>query len=328
LTVTFCEGYISIKTLSSDRSGGDAKQMSLSLGEKLRQAREERGISISEVAEQTRISPLYLKSIENDDYKPLPGGIFNKGFVRSYARYIGFNEDEALADYAALVSANAAAEPEPTVHHHEVWTDNGSNRSIVPTAIFALVILILLGGGIVLLVRYLSGPKEPAVPVASYSNVSPQNGSTVNSEAAPAVPTPQPGGFYVGLKANDEDVWVGYTKDGTNSVMTLHAGDSTRFDVENAIKISFARVKIPHLELSVNGKKIDVKDGSSKGNLEIDINKNNVTQIFQSGEYGAAPPRSTATPRPNPGPRPSVAASPTPRKTAVPTNANTGKRPQ
>ena len=60
--------------------------MSQTLGEKLRAAREERGISISEVAEQTRISPHYLASVENDDYKTLPGGIFNKGFVKSYGK--------------------------------------------------------------------------------------------------------------------------------------------------------------------------------------------------------------------------------------------------
>ena len=61
--------------------------MSLTLGEKLRQAREARGITISEVAEQTRISALYLEAIENNDYRTLPGGIFNKGFVKSFAKY-------------------------------------------------------------------------------------------------------------------------------------------------------------------------------------------------------------------------------------------------
>src|SRR5438270_7828461 len=123
--------------------------MALSLGEKLRQAREERGISISEVAEQTRISPLYLKSIEKDDYKPLPGGIFNKGFVRSYARYIGFDENEALNDYAQLMAENAqSSEAEQTVHHSEVWTDDRSARSMAPTIIFAVVILALLTGGV------------------------------------------------------------------------------------------------------------------------------------------------------------------------------------
>ena len=73
-----------------------------SLGEKLRQAREERSISISEVAEQTRISALYLEAIENDDYRTLPGGIFNKGFVKSFAKYVGIDEQEALQDYARL----------------------------------------------------------------------------------------------------------------------------------------------------------------------------------------------------------------------------------
>jgi cytoskeleton protein RodZ len=323
LTVTFCEGYISITTLSTTQTGGDAKQMSLSLGEKLRQAREARGISISEVAEQTRISPLYLKSIENDDYKPLPGGIFNKGFVRSYARYIGFDEDEALADYSELVSANAAAEPEQTMHHSEVWTDNGSNRSIVPTAIFALVILVLLGGGIVLLVRYLSGPKEPAIPIAANSNSASQTGSEADNAVTPAASTPQPGGFYVGLKANDQDVWIGYTKDGTNSVMTLHAGDSTRLDVNNDVKISYAKVKVPNLELSINGKKITVKDGGSKGNLDIDINKSNVGQIFQSGEYESA---LTRQPVPRPTTRP--AASPSPKGPPLTANGNTARRQQ
>ena len=52
--------------------------MAETLGEKLRAAREEKGISISEVAEQTRIAPMYIECIENDNYKPLPGGIFNK----------------------------------------------------------------------------------------------------------------------------------------------------------------------------------------------------------------------------------------------------------
>ena len=92
--------------------------MSLTLGEKLRQAREERGISISEVAEQTRISAHYLESIENDDYRPLPGGIFNKGFVKSYAKFIEIDEQEALQDrlaekIAALCVRAGVSPPSP-----------------------------------------------------------------------------------------------------------------------------------------------------------------------------------------------------------------------
>ena len=84
--------------------------MSSTLGEKLRQAREERGFTLSEVSEQTRISSLYLESIENDDYRILPGGIFNKGFVKSYAKFVGINEQEALADYASILARSETAE--------------------------------------------------------------------------------------------------------------------------------------------------------------------------------------------------------------------------
>src|SRR6185369_11249664 len=99
--------------------------MSLTLGEKLRQAREERGISISEVAEQTRISPHYIDSIENDDYRTLPGGIFNKGFVKSYAKYVGVDEQEALQDYSRLISQQeGAGGEEPKTYRPEVLTDD------------------------------------------------------------------------------------------------------------------------------------------------------------------------------------------------------------
>src|SRR5690606_16278530 len=101
--------------------------MAETLGEKLRQAREERGISISEVAEQTRISPLYLESIEKDDYKILPGGIFNKGFIKSYAKFIGYDEHQALSEYQkAVAAAEEANEPDLKVYRPEVLTDDRS----------------------------------------------------------------------------------------------------------------------------------------------------------------------------------------------------------
>ena len=98
--------------------------MSSTLGEKLRQARLERGISISEVAEQTRISPLYLEAIDVDNYKTLPGGIFNKGFVRSYAKYVGVDEQEALQDYSRLVAQNEEKEEEK----FEIVSSRGTYR--------------------------------------------------------------------------------------------------------------------------------------------------------------------------------------------------------
>src|SRR4051812_3133628 len=126
--------------------------MSSSLGEKLRQAREAKGFTIAEVAEQTRISPLYLESIDNDDYRPLPGGIFNKGFIKSYAKLVGLNEQECLADYTRLISqSEGEAQDEFKVYRPEVLTDDRSRSSMAPTIIFAVVILAVMTGGLLFL---------------------------------------------------------------------------------------------------------------------------------------------------------------------------------
>ena len=66
--------------------------MSETIGEKLRLAREARGIALRDISEQTRISIRYLEAIETDDYRRLPGGIFNRSFIRAYAKFIGYDE--------------------------------------------------------------------------------------------------------------------------------------------------------------------------------------------------------------------------------------------
>src|SRR5437868_7578254 len=130
--------------------------MSLTLGEKLRQAREAKGIKIGEVAEQTRISPLYIESIENDDYRSLPGGIFNRGFVKSYAKYVGVDEQEALADYARLLNDTEGNDVEEVkTYRPQVLTDDHMQSSILPTLIVAAIVLGLMTGGILFLVKYL-----------------------------------------------------------------------------------------------------------------------------------------------------------------------------
>ncbi len=140
--------------------------MSLTLGEKLRQAREERGITISEVAEQTRISALYIESIENDDYRTLPGGIFNKGFVKSFAKYVGVDEQEALQDYAQLIASQGSqAADEPKTYRPEVLTDDRPSAVNLITLMFAGVILALMIGGVLLFVKYFQNPS--VIPTAN-----------------------------------------------------------------------------------------------------------------------------------------------------------------
>jgi cytoskeleton protein RodZ len=121
--------------------------MSQSIGEKLRLAREARGIALREISEQTRISIRYLEAIEADDYKRLPGGIFNRSFIRAYAKFVGVEENAALEDYARTLRERGESDDEGSKSHQSlVYTDDGmgSSRSGMKTLILAIVILAAL----------------------------------------------------------------------------------------------------------------------------------------------------------------------------------------
>jgi Helix-turn-helix domain/Domain of unknown function (DUF4115) len=75
-------------------------------GEKLRKQREQRGISLDAISTITKISPRMLRAIEDEHFDQLPGGVFSKGFVRAYARQVGLNEEEAVADYLTALREN------------------------------------------------------------------------------------------------------------------------------------------------------------------------------------------------------------------------------
>jgi cytoskeletal protein RodZ len=68
-------------------------------GEKLRKQRQQRGLELDAISNTTKISTRMLRALEDEHFDQLPGGVFNKGFVRAYARQVGLDEEEVVADY-------------------------------------------------------------------------------------------------------------------------------------------------------------------------------------------------------------------------------------
>src|SRR5690242_314583 len=104
------------------------KENMASFGERIKREREMRGISLEEIAESTKIGKRNLEALETEDFDKLPGGIFNKGFVRAYAKYLGLDEEQAVTDFLAAENAAAsgirvAADPQPA----PVNGNNGDN---------------------------------------------------------------------------------------------------------------------------------------------------------------------------------------------------------
>lgn len=120
--------------------------MAATIGEQLRLAREERGIPLREISDQTRISMHYLEAIEMNDYKRMPGGIFNRSFVKAYARYVGYDEKEAVEAYMRYMrdAGESGEDVVSTPYHSKVYTDTPATRSPLLTVVLAIVILAIL----------------------------------------------------------------------------------------------------------------------------------------------------------------------------------------
>jgi cytoskeleton protein RodZ len=70
-------------------------------GTELRRERESRGIGLDVISEATKISLRHLQALEASNFERLPGGVFNKGIVRSYARVVGLDEADCVERYMA-----------------------------------------------------------------------------------------------------------------------------------------------------------------------------------------------------------------------------------
>jgi cytoskeletal protein RodZ len=114
-----------------------------SFGERLKHERELREVSPNEIVVATRISLRFLEALENEDWDKLPGGVFNRGFVRAIARFLGLDEEKLLAEYD-LARGDQAPEyvsPENRIPKAPKWLIVG----LVLGALVALAALVTAG---------------------------------------------------------------------------------------------------------------------------------------------------------------------------------------
>ncbi len=163
----------------------------MSFGDRLRQAREKKGISLDDIAQITKIGTRQLAAMEAEEFDKLPGGIFNKGFVRSYARCVGLNEDEAVAEYLEAIQespvafkADIAVTEFPPEREPVERADRGGPR-LIPVLVGLAILALILAG--VVWWRITHSTREPvAAPTSSVV--------TPPISAPASAPQPQPSG--------------------------------------------------------------------------------------------------------------------------------------
>ena len=88
--------------LVSNASNADTE---LDFGARLREARELKGVTLNEIASATKISISVLEALEQNEISRLPGGIFSRGFIRSYANAVGLDQEKTVREYLNEISS-------------------------------------------------------------------------------------------------------------------------------------------------------------------------------------------------------------------------------
>jgi cytoskeletal protein RodZ len=126
--------------MAADRTGD--------FGRKLRDARERRGISLRQIANATKISVAVLEALERNDVSRLPGGIFSRAFVRSYAIEVGLDPEQTIQEFIAQFphdSVTVGHAPSEQIDDHETLE---SDRRMVATFFRLIAVSIPIAGAV------------------------------------------------------------------------------------------------------------------------------------------------------------------------------------
>jgi transcriptional regulator with XRE-family HTH domain len=113
----------------------------VSIGEALRQAREQMGVSPEEVENRTKIRRKYIIAMENDDFEVLPGGVYVRGFLRNYARFLNIDGEALVRQYDELYRQHDETEQVPDKGPAGAERKNLPNRRSLAFIAVALLVL-------------------------------------------------------------------------------------------------------------------------------------------------------------------------------------------
>ena len=274
-------------------------------GERLREAREHRGLSLAEVAARTRVPQRHLEAVESGDYRALPSPTYAMGFAKAYARAVSADEVAIAQDVRRELDRLGPRQPE-YVPYETADPARVPSRGVAIVGVgIALAVLILVG------LWYGTSLFQPRANVGGGDDAT---GNVVAQAVAPrptpsATPAPPTGGQVV-LTANDE-VWL-RVYDADNKTLylgTMKAGD--RFEVPAAANDPKINVGRPDkLAVTLNGSAIPPLGDGSRPIKDVRVSGTAIAARL-SGQPAAAPTAAASPARRTPARRDRRAASET-----------------
>jgi cytoskeleton protein RodZ len=225
------------------------------IGNSLREARLRQGLDFPEVEQATKIRPKYLRALEDEQFDILPGQTYVKGFLRSYAEYLGLDGQLYVDEY----NSRYIHVDEETPLRARSSTSLGRagprfESSVVLVALAAIAILTLL-----VFAAWRFGTDTPKTAILDYSTEPP----AANPQSKPrkqASTLPRARLLLTGALGDSwAEVYANSPAGKPLFTGTVEAGRSVRFGQEKAYRRYFVRIRSPrNLSMTINGRPVEV----------------------------------------------------------------------
>lgn len=247
-------------------------------GHRLREAREQQGLTLDDAAGVTRVSKAYLAAIEEDRFDRMPSEAYARGFLRVYARYLGFgdNETEELCAGAAPVQVREPEEepPLPETVQRQPLSRIVPWKWLVPALVAAVAVALLLYAG--------SRPgRERAATPGTVPGLQPAFSSApVQGAISSHVPSLLP----PDLEKKSEKPFRSERSRERGAILKLKALEDGALDME------IDDMGSHHYELKAGdlfewkGEKVFILDLENAGGVEVELNGKVLEPLGQQGE--------------------------------------------
>jgi cytoskeletal protein RodZ len=230
----------------------------MTLGEEFRAAREARGLTLSDVAEQIHIRSVYLAGIESEDWTSIGAPVYVRGFIRTYARFLALDIERAVQIFNECSPSSAMPPPVPDYGVVNERERNGPSPWIWVGAVVAVALLAFVGYEYFLLQAAprttvtMAIPAQPSPSPRVSSAVVPANGPTVTSPTPTASATSgEKNALFVKLS---ERSWLRVVVDGKSQMEGIFpAGTQREFKGKSAV---VRAGNAGGVDLTVNGKSV------------------------------------------------------------------------
>jgi transcriptional regulator with XRE-family HTH domain len=224
-------------------------------GQKLREARERRGLSLRQIASATKISMITLEALERNDIARLPGGIFSRAFVRSYALEVGLDPEDTIRQFIGQFPHDSVTAGHPTTGRSEDYDAVAGDRRMASTFIRVIAVAIPIAAIVVFfgtagqrIVRQMfsvqatdsaaSLKPASATPLPATGSVDSGDVPAVVVDTASIAPPRAAGRLVIQLKAVQRS-WVSADVDGQPALRrALQPGDEQTLDVRRDVVLT------------------------------------------------------------------------------------------